>query len=361
MSDAPAVWSSTTLLEFDFAGIEAVLLGWFMRRPEYLRLAKLGMHAYLASHVLKRPADLAWPDADLARYFKEIKGSDDPHISTTYNGCKRVVHGNGYGQTPMGTYLANPKLFSSLSAAQKICDTYYAIAPGLPAFHRAVRRTAYDQHYLGGPQSYTFDEARGVVEGHPYQYKLWFWSVIHYERLKESQRLWRLKRGMPVEEINGIWYGIQLGEDAKKVVAYYPQSTARGVLTEACLPLFDPEEELAERCYIGDLYYGETPLRAPIHDSLLVEVPTRKADRLIERVAYAMQRPVEALPCPPAWGIGEYLSIGVDAKRGPNWGSMSKIQLPTWQELGVSTDTLATPAEDEDVEDLADMEMSIGA
>lgn len=665
------VWSSTQLLEFDFAGIEAVLLGWCMRRPEYLRLAKLGMHAYLASHVLKRPADLGWPDDQLAGYFREIKQAKDDPTVRAYNGSKRIVHGcvppdhevltpagwvrfddlneshevaqwatdgmisfvkplhfhkypyaatlhtlkgraisaemtpghrvplqimgrwytrivpdlhkygriptsgvlnttrtlpddlirlalaiqadgsyvpnavvfhftkarkilrlrtllqnlraeyvelpcgdhpkgrrfrvyrtgpmleiekwllavegkqklfrwesflqfsqrlrrliidecqrwdgsvrglsgqstyvntnehnatvlqtlahlsglqallrvsprgggrkplyrvsfnrrtqarletleqgkkahvghvycvtvpsgyflirhngaisvtgnSGYGQTPMGTYLANPKLFGSLAAAQQICDTYFAIAPGLPAFHRAVRKTAYDQHFLGGPDAYAFDEERGIVSGHPYQYKLWFWSVITYQRLQMSQVLWRQKRKMPVEEINGIWYGIQLGEDAKKVVAYYPQSTARGVLTEACFPLFDLEDELADSCYIGDLYYGETPLRAPIHDSLLLEVPTRKVDRLIERVAYAMQRPVEALPCPEAWGIGPHLTIGVDAKIGPDWGSMEKLALPTWAEIGVSGDTPYTPAEDEDEGEVADWETPMG-
>ena len=92
------VWASSKILEADYAGIEAVILGWCMRDPTYIRIAKLGMHAYLASHVLGRPADLAWPDADLAAYFSEIKNSEDGHTHLMYDGSKRVVHGNGYGR-----------------------------------------------------------------------------------------------------------------------------------------------------------------------------------------------------------------------------------------------------------------------
>lgn len=353
-------WSSTVLLEFDFAAIEAVLTGWFVRDPTYMRLARLGIHAFVASHVLKRPADLSWPDDQLAAYFKAIKGSEDEETHRIYNGAKRVVHATNYGQTAMGTYLGNLKLFPTLKAAEQMRETYFACAPTLPIWHTALHRTAHEQHFLGGADAYVYDRERGRVNGHPFAYQLWLWSVISYQRLALNQVLWRQKRKMPVEEIKGICYGVQLGEDAKRAIAFLPQSTARGVLTEACFPLFDPEDELADRCYVGDLYYGETPLRAPIHDSLLLEVPTRKVDRLIERVAYAMQRPIAALPCPPEWGMGESLTIGVDAKIGKDWGSMEKLALPSWVESGVSGDTPYTPAEEDDQEDVDELEMPLG-
>lgn len=355
------VWSSTKLLEFDFAGIEAKLLGWCMRDPFYMRLAGLGMHAYVASHALNRPADLAWDDARLGEYFRAIKKAEDQETKTAYETCKRVVHGTGYGQTPMGIFLTHRKLFPSLARAQHIYDIYMRIAPSVPTFHTAVRRTAHERHFLGGAAVYQYDPEQQRVSGHPYQYQHWFWSVVTYQRLTVSQRLWREKRRWPVEEINGIWYGIQLGEDAKRCAAYYPQSIARGVLTEAAFPLFDPEAPLADSCYIGDLYYGETPLRAPIHDSLFFECPTRKVDQLIERVAYAMQRPVEALPCDPAWGQGTHLSIGVDAKIGDDWGNMSPLALPAWQEIGVSNDLPPTAAEEEDEDELQEWATPLGA
>lgn len=354
-----SVWSSARIVEADFSGIEAVLLGWFMRRKEYIRLAKLGMHAYVASHVLGRPADLSWPDADLAKYFKEIKGAEDTPTVLAYNRCKRVVHGKGYGMTVHGVLRNNPQYFKTLKEAEAIDKVYCDIAPGLPELHTVLRHTAHEQHFLGGPDAYVYDPANLRATGHPYGYQHWFWSVVSYRRLDAAQVLWHKKRKAPFVEWNGIHYAVQLGEDAKRCVAFYPQSTARGVLTDACLALFDPEHELADRCYIGDFYYGETPLRAPIHDSLLLECPTRKVDQLLERVAYAMQRPVEALPCPAEWGIGSHLTIGVDAKMGPSWGEMKKVELPSLQDLGVANDTLFTPAEEDDEEDVSQLEMEV--
>jgi hypothetical protein len=75
----------------------------------------------------------------------------------------------------------------------------------------------------------------------------------------------------------------------------------------------------------------------------------------------ALQRPVEALPCPPAWGQGAHLTIGVDGKIGPDWGAMQGMSLPSLQDLGVANDTPYSPAEDDDEEDVLDLEVRVGA
>ena len=80
------------LAEADYAAIEAVLSAYFARWRNGIRLAKLGVHSYLSSHVLGRPADLSWSDADLKAYFAEIKGSKDARTIEVYNGCKRAIH-----------------------------------------------------------------------------------------------------------------------------------------------------------------------------------------------------------------------------------------------------------------------------
>src|SRR4051794_24681060 len=54
-----------TFWERDFSAIEAVLVGYFAGDPAYIRFAKLGVHDYLASHMLGRPADLSWSNGDL--------------------------------------------------------------------------------------------------------------------------------------------------------------------------------------------------------------------------------------------------------------------------------------------------------
>ncbi len=324
------------IVEMDLAGVEAVVLGWCMQDKDYVRLGKLGMHAYVASHVLERPASLAWPDEQLSGYLSELKKSKDATTSRTYQGCKKVVHGNGYGQTPMGILLNNPSIFRSLKEAEHINDVYYAQAPSLPKFHMAVRNTAHETHFLGGSETYKYEPDRRWVSGHPYAYKHWFWSVVSYERLNESQRLWRVKRKLPVVDFNGIYYAIKLGEDGKRVCAYYPQSISRGILTESAMTLFADRDSPH---YIGDVYFGRTPLRAPIHDSFLMEVPSRKLDKVLEACTAVMTAPVRALPCPADWGIGNFLTIGVDGKVGLDWDAMEGVKLPQVDhtaELGLS-------------------------
>lgn len=368
---APAVWASAKLLEFDYAGIEQVVMGWCMNAPAYIRIAKLGTHAIVASHVLAgekgsrwTPADLTLPDQQIGAYLKTIKGSDDAHVGEIYDRSKRCVHGTAYGLTTYGMVRNFPQTFSTLKDAEKIQRVYFELAPDVPAFHTAVRHTAHLQHFLGGAEQYTYrpDEPepdRPRVIGHPYGYQHWFWSVVSYQRLSDSQRQWREKRRMPLFETKGVWYGATLGEDAKRVVAYYPQSISRGVLTEGAFPLFDPEDPLAGECYIGAVYFGQTPLRAPIHDSLLLEVPTRKVDWVTERVLRAMGRPVEALPCPEEWGIGPYLTVGVDGKIGDDWGAMEKLRLPEMP--GVAGDVGASPTDEEAEVEIGELGTKWGA
>lgn len=352
------------ILEFDYAGIEQVVMGWAMNEPKHIRLAKLGLHAYVASHVLKRPADLSWPDPQLAAYFAEIKGAKGPTYEI-YDRCKRNVHGTAYGLTPYGMNRTFPKAFPTIKAAEDVQRVYFDVAPWVPQFQTAVQQTAHDEFGLGGARPYRYFQNpekshRWWVQGHPYGYHHDFYSVLAYERLSESQRLWREKRRMPTIEINGIWYGIALGEDAKRAMAFYPQSIARGVLTEAALDLFCPPDHPGYRddLYIGDAYFGYTPLRAPIHDSLLMEVPWLACDRVIEKTFRAMMAPVEELACPVAWGIGPSLTIGVDGKIGDDWDkdAMEAIRPPS---VASDTPLLYGDAETEEVEEIADLGVQV--
>ncbi len=65
-----------------------------------------------------------------------------------------------------------------------------------------------------------------------------------------------------------------------------------------------------------------------------------------------MLRPVEEMPLRPAWGMGEYLTIGVDGKIGDDWEAMEKIPAPS---RGVAGDTLMTPAEESDEEEVSEL------
>jgi hypothetical protein len=292
------------LLEVDFAGIEAVLTGWFSRDPNYIRLAKLGVHAYITSVLVGESVDLNQPDHIVYKQLKAIKARF-PH---EYDQCKRFNHGFNYGLTIRGMVLQFPKEFPTLKEAERVQEVAYRVAPKLPTWQAQVRERAAKDSYLGGKE-------------HPFGYMHWFFNVLNYRPLNGKPKPGR----QYVSFGNRVWE-VKLGEDAKRVVAFYPQSTAAGVIAEVMLRLFDPEHE----SYIGDRFYGRTPLRAQIHDALLLEVPLAEFDYVYERVVREMRRPIKQLWCPKEWGVGtpmpedpdgeHYLSIGTEAKIGYNWG-----------------------------------------
>lgn len=356
---APSVHRGTRLFECDFSGIEAVLTGWFQRDPAYMRLARLGVHAGLTSHVVGKPFNPSLPDAEIAAYFSALKAAE-PII---YDRCKRNVHGKNYGLTIHGMVKNFPQTFPTLSAAKKISDIYDQMAPGLPVLHTDLRTVAYELNYLGGPSKpLHYPHHLGQIfarnphlERHPFGYKHWFWSVLGFRGIPYSAYIKRQQQHEPVCIIQGKYFAITLGEDAKRVIAFFPQSTAAAVLKEVMLRLMDPEHP----SYVGDAYYGQTPFRAPIHDSLFWEIPVRVWDRVVERIYREMLRPVPELPLDwvsvedrARYGMGPLLSIGVEGKAGPNWKDMSKVKSPTLQELGLSGDDVVFPVEEADAEDL---------
>jgi hypothetical protein len=327
------------LLEVDFSAIEAVETGWCASDAEYYRLAKLGVHAALVTHVLRQPYDPGESDAALKALFARVK---DEH-QDVYEPAKRYIHGRAYGLTVAGMQLQFPHLFKTQAVAQQYARIFEGMAPGVARWQGNTQLRASRQHYLGG------------AGDHPFAYKHWFWSVYQYKRLTATQ-YYRLvakhqREGSepPVLTINGQHFRISLGEDGKRVLAFYPQSIAAGILKEALLRLFADKDSPS---YIGDVYFGKTPLRAPIHDSLLLEIPLRVWDRVVEIVCMEMQRPVVQQPLPESWGarFGEYVAIGVAAKAGQNWAAMEKIAVP-----GYESDWEAQPVEAEDEEDWGDL------
>lgn len=308
---------SCRLLEVDGAGIEAVLVGYRQRHldavaaRQYIRLARLGMHAAVTALAVGKPADLAWPDDKLGPYLKEIKSA----YEVEYDRSKRVVHGSNYGLTIYGLTEKFPEAFPTLAAAQRQMDYLHLTAPALPKQQHAVRWQAHKVGYLGGP---TKEGATVSQWDHEYGYRHWFWDVLSYKPTTEFvARKWALDRSRTdrVVYLHGRPFKVTPGKDWNRTVAFYPQSTAAGWLKEKQLRLFTPWSP----DYIGDCYFGRTPLLGPIHDSLLLHLPNRCFDRVLEIVARVMQEPSERLPIPLDWGWGPFLPIGVSAKAGRNW------------------------------------------
>jgi hypothetical protein len=327
-------------LEVDFSAIEAKLTGWCARDPEFIRLASLGVHGAVASHILGKPYDPRWSDADLLAYFGEIKASNFP----VYDRAKRAVYGDLYGQTAYGMMMTFQESFPTLKIATQYKAILHAMAPTVPKWQNQVRERAYQQNFLGGPGD------------HPFGYKHWFWSVLGFRAIPEHVYRKRQRLHEPCAVIQGRYYAVVLGEDAKRCVAFYPQSIAAAILKEALLRLFEPDSP----SYIGDAYFGRTPLRAPIHDSGLFEIPNRAFERVLERIVREMTTAVPELPLDwvPAADrvrlkLGSHLAIGVEAKAGKDWASMEKLKIEGM--INHAGDEIQIPMEDLDEEDFESM------
>lgn len=273
-----------SLVEIDYSAIEAVEFGWWCGDPNYIRLAQASVHAYLTAH-----------EAGWAPPIETLKDIPTPELKKllapfkkheAYARKKRTVHGVSYGLTAYGMANTYPDIFPSPAAAQKEIDFFLRLCPAVGEFQDKVRTRAAKQCYLGG-------------NDHPFRYKHWFWDVVT------------------------VVYGLRRpGSDWNRVVAYYPQSTAAGVLYEACLEMTDP----ASPNFIGDLYFGRNPIRGLIHDSVLSEVQDEHVEKYIERACRAMERPIEEQPMPLEWGLGPYLQIGVAVKVGKDWLGMKEVR-----------------------------------
>jgi DNA polymerase len=346
------------LIEVDFSALEAVEEGWFARDPFLIRLARLGIHSYLIAVRMKDAPDLSASDDDIRKHLKTIKEKAGVLL---YDQIKHTVYGVLYGQTPYGLVATWPDLYPNLKLAEEHVQFMFDQLPSVRTFQQAVLDTAAREHQLGGSQPYAFTPGKGPqssrVVGHPFKYRHWFWSVHVYRRLTLSQyyRLVAKGAGDSVMEINGQHFQLKRGPDAARALAFYGQSGGTGVLKEALIRLLlDPDAPN----YIGDAYYGRTPLRAPIHDSGLFEVPDAQVDRVFEAICTEMQRPIVQQPNLPEWaaqGFGPYLHIGVAAKVGDDWQDTTERALPGKRPIELAVESLMSPMEFEDEEDFEDL------
>lgn len=265
------------LVNIDYKAIEAQIVGFLAGSPTYTRLAKLGVHDFLNSHILARagkigrPADLGWGDDDLREMFKELKA----RFKSERDISKRCVHLSNYMGTPAHMAEIYPDTFPTTKAAAEVQAIYFEVCPDIPRWQRATIRRAHDTGYLVNPFGYIHR----------------FWDVRKWERGEERD-----------------------GTDAKRCVAYGPQSTAAGIIKEAMLAFWETA-------------FGHT-LRLQVHDSLVCAFPTSDFDEGVETLVEVMERPIECLRLP--WNPTECLRIETEVKvgaEGQSWGELSEVSV----------------------------------
>jgi len=277
------------LIEADYSAIEAVLVGYFANSPHYMRFAKLGVHAYFTSHLVGRPTDLEQTDDTLREIFRTLKKEEND----TYQVAKRVVHLSNYRGTPRRMQEEYPDAFRTIQAAAQLQRTYYALFPEISRWHTNLTNE------VDGARRRDADEGETVTP----------WTLGSTEAQNPFGYLHRFFRGLEWKNVEGEWVS-SFGEDARRLIAFLPQSTAAAVIKRVIRRLWEDEPTVAPY------------LRLCVHDSILLEVPENEAEWVTAVLTKVMCEPIPELPLDPTWGMGSHLTIGVEVKSGKTWSAM---------------------------------------
>lgn len=269
----------------DFSGIEAVLVGYAASDPGYMRLARHDVHSFYTAYALHeldgRVAAndlplLSWDDAKLFARLAEIKKEFKEDRNALY---KHLVHGANFMQGARG---AAEKILNEtgkefpVALVQKVMNIYFELFPAIKKWHIDTLARADRDGYIRNPFGYV----------HRF-YRVYEWEKIGNQWQKEP------------------------GPDANKVIAFWPQSSAAGIIKDAMLRMFHNHFEVAGQ-YI----------RLLVHDEIFMEVPEAQVAEVDAIMKMEMERPIQCMPMMPEWKMGDYLTILTEAKVGNRWGSM---------------------------------------
>lgn len=284
----------------DYSGIESILVGYFAGARQYTRISMIDIHTFTSLWTLyelekkikfEDVPQMDWSDADLRGHLREWK----PKIKTTRQGVKHMGHAGNYGAKAKKV---QEVLFDELGVMvptkdiKKFLDFYYQLFPEIPAWHRNLARQvdgAHAEHDLMG-----LSTGAGYVRN-PYGYLHRFYEVIRWKK------------------IHGKWEW-ELGDSAKALIAFGPQSTAAGIMKEAAIRFDENHPELAQG------------LRLFVHDEILGEWMRRYTDEVLAKLKLEMEKPNPELPLDPAWDMGTHLAIPSEGKVGDVWGEMREVK-----------------------------------
>jgi DNA polymerase I-like protein with 3'-5' exonuclease and polymerase domains len=252
-------------MESDSSAIEAVLVGFAAGDPDYTRAAKLDIHSFITAKWKGTNIDMSAPDAVVRKQLKAIK----QEFGDDREKAKRGGHGTNYLLSPFGLHDEYPEAFPRQRDAQAFQDFYFGAFP-------KVRQWQFD----------TLQRAHrdGYLDNH-FHYRHHFFAVLAWDKDKSA---WKM------------------GDDAKRAVAFVPQSDGSAIQTEYLLDLW--QDEMVRQW-----------MRLIIHDSIVLEVPESYLDIACEKVYGVMTKPLPEL---------NGLSIGAEVKYGPNLGEMELWEPP---------------------------------
>jgi DNA polymerase len=246
------------LIEGDSAAIEAVLVGYFAGSARYRRLAKCGVHGWLTAKLHGLEIPLTLEDSELQKQSKLSKKQwpDD------YEKMKRVVHMSNYLATKRRIHEEYPDDFPTEREAGKLQQFYLGSEPGQDI--RAWQKSTVELAHASKALENNFGLRHRF-------YSLYAWNARR-----------------------SAW---EFGDDAKRAVAFRPQSAAAAIQRIVVKRLLERmPEALAWLCLL-------------VHDSIIADVPDAFVGHYCQTLYDVMTSPIDEL---------EGLTIGAEILVGEN-------------------------------------------
>ena len=251
----------------DYSGIEAIEVGWYAQDFDYMRLAKFGIHSYVAGIKMGMDINPKWDDDQLKMALGEAKKRAKAQVvesgASLYDAVKRGIHGTNYLMTDYLLHETYPDLFATRTLAKAFQQEYREICPSVKPWQDSVIDMAYDQ----------------CCVVNDFGYRRWFWDVKRWQYDKRTDEFKLVPSG-----------------DAKKVVATLPQGSAAAIIRRAML-----RQGWQTLC-------NEGKGMIQIHDDLTARAHKHELDRVIGLLRDTMTFAVEeqgGLVIPLAIKIGK--------------------------------------------------------
>lgn len=316
----------------DYSGCHLVTMGLEAEDPNYIRIARIDGHSFLAAHMANttlksgRPEDLYSSEgvklvyndllsefesdvitpvdqkallikaqqrfiydceqafADLDRwldYDDRILAAKLAWVKKNFKGlrndkAKPALLGNQLGLGSRKLYALNDDSFKNEAEAKQVQAILAKLFPKIGAYQARTRALAQRQGYLISPYG-------------------------------------SIRRFFEVERFDPKTRGLVPGLDAEKAGAFFVQTNAQGKLREAMIEL--EEEGWNERCNLTN----------QVHDSLVYEMPIELCAEAIPAIAAIMERPAKRLKHPTICPEG--LVLQCEASIGVDWGSIEEVKI----------------------------------
>lgn len=204
-----------------------------------------------------------------------------------------ITGNSNYCATPRHIHDIFPETFPTIKSAAMLQGMYFELFPEIPTWHKelCLRVDASRKRKTDGLETVDPWTIGVAYAQNPFGYVHRFYNVLDWIKV-ESDWVW------------------SLGEDAKRLVAFLPQSTAAAIIKQKGRILWEDYP-----------WVGET-MRLWVHDEVFGESRDEQVDEHIRIATDVMTGPIPELPLDPSWGLGDCLSIGVESKKGTVWSEM---------------------------------------